>query len=74
MSLVVRVAEPGMSLRKNLGAGAAARLDWEILSVRRRGPGVIQLRDDHGLAPDIPCSATTSSNERSLRSLRRQIT
>ena len=27
------------------------RLDWEILSVRRRGPGVCQLRDDYGSAP-----------------------
>jgi len=29
----------------------AARLGWEILSVRRRGPGVCQLRDDYGFAP-----------------------
>ena len=41
-----------MSLRKNLGAEAlaeAARLHGEILSVRRRLPDVIQLRDDYGL-------------------------
>ena len=37
----------------------AARLNWELLGLRRRRAAVCQLRDDYGFPPDIPCSATT---------------
>jgi len=51
------------------------RLNWEILSLRRRRPGVCQLRDDYGFAPDIPGSATTGFAERHtlLRNRRSQV-